>query len=98
MITTPITTLLGIRHPILLAPMGDTAGGRLAAAVSAAGGLGLIGGGYADPDWLTTELAAAGDACVGVGVDARGDREEGEGGERCGGRGHDGWSRVRSAL
>ena len=47
--------------------MGDTAGGRLAAAVSAAGGLGLIGGGYADPDWLTTELAAAGDACVGVG-------------------------------
>ena len=67
MITTPITTLLGIRHPILLAPMGDTAGGRLAAAVSAAGGLGLIGGGYADPDWLTTELAAAGDACVGVG-------------------------------
>lgn len=67
MITTPLTTLLGIRHPILLAPMGDTAGGRLAAAVSAAGGLGLIGGGYADPDWLAKELAAAGDARVGVG-------------------------------
>lgn len=47
--------------------MGDTAGGRLAAAVSAAGALGLIGGGYADLDWLATELAAAGDARVGVG-------------------------------
>lgn len=67
MITTPLTTLLGIRHPIVLAPMGDTAGGRLAAAVSTAGGLGLIGGGYADPDWLIRELAAAGDARVGVG-------------------------------
>jgi nitronate monooxygenase len=67
MLTTPLTTLLGIRHPILLAPMGDTAGGRLAAAVSAAGGFGLIGGGYADPDWLVTELAAAGNARVGVG-------------------------------
>lgn len=66
-ITTPLTTLLGIRHPILLAPMGDTAGGRLAAAVSAAGGLGLIGGGYADPDWLVREIAEAGDARVGVG-------------------------------
>ncbi|HQZ32806.1 MAG TPA: nitronate monooxygenase [Ilumatobacteraceae bacterium] len=66
-ISTPLTTLLGIRHPVLLAPMGDTAGGQLAAAVSAAGGLGLIGGGYADPQWLATELAAAGDARVGVG-------------------------------
>lgn len=67
MLTTPLTTLLGIRHPILLAPMGDTAGGRLAAAVSDAGGLGLIGGGYADPDWLVRELAEARDARVGVG-------------------------------
>lgn len=65
--TTPLTTLLGIRHPILLAPMGDTAGGRLAAAVSEAGAFGLIGGGYADPDWLERELAVAGDARVGVG-------------------------------
>lgn len=67
MITTPLTSLLGISHPILLAPMGDTAGGRLAAAVSDAGGLGLIGGGYADPDWLATELAVADGARVGVG-------------------------------
>ena len=66
-IVTPLTSLLGISHPILLAPMGDTAGGRLAAAVSAAGGLGLIGGGYGDPEWLATELDIAGDARVGIG-------------------------------
>jgi nitronate monooxygenase len=66
-ISTPLTALLGIRHPILLAPMGDSAGGRLAAAVSGAGGFGLIGGGYANPAWLAMELAEAGDARVGVG-------------------------------
>ena len=66
-ITTPLTELLQIRHPILLAPMGGTAGGRLAAAVSDAGALGLIGGGYADPRWLTAELEAADGARVGVG-------------------------------
>lgn len=64
---TRLTGLLGVRHPVLNAPMGDTAGGRLAAAVSSAGGLGLIGGGYGDPAWLERELAIAGDARVGVG-------------------------------
>ncbi len=67
MITTPLTSLAGIRHPVLLAPMGGVAGGRLAAAVAGAGGLGLIGAGYGDPVWLARELAAAGDARVGVG-------------------------------
>ncbi|KAF4629898.1 hypothetical protein G7Y89_g8246 [Cudoniella acicularis] len=43
-ITTPLTTLLGIKHPILLAGMARTSGGPLAAAVSNAGGLGCIGG------------------------------------------------------
>lgn len=66
-IRTPLTDLLGIDHPVLLAPMDDTAGGRLAAAVSNAGGFGLLGGGYADPDWLRRELGEAGDARVGVG-------------------------------
>src|SRR5215471_19589521 len=47
-----LTERLGIRHPILLAPMGFVSGGALAAAVSAAGGLGLIGCGYAEADWL----------------------------------------------
>src|SRR5918996_533537 len=39
--------------------MGSVAGGRLAAAVSNAGALGLVGGAYGDPDWLRTELSRA---------------------------------------
>jgi nitronate monooxygenase len=58
-ISTNLTQRLGIEHPVLLAPMGFVAGGALAAAVSAAGGFGMIGGGYADPDWLEREFAAA---------------------------------------
>ena len=42
---TRLTEKLGILHPILLAPMNVITGGKLAAAVSNAGGLGLIGGG-----------------------------------------------------
>src|SRR5579872_7225981 len=64
---TRLTEKLGIAHPILLAPMGGVAGGRLAAAVSSAGGLGLIGGGYGDGDWLDREFAAAGNVRVGCG-------------------------------
>ncbi|RZU02463.1 NAD(P)H-dependent flavin oxidoreductase [Rivibacter subsaxonicus] len=64
---TRLTEMLGIEHPILSAPMGVAAGGKLAAAVSAAGGLGLIGGGYGDAAWLEREFAAAGTARVGCG-------------------------------
>jgi nitronate monooxygenase len=64
---TKLTELLGIRHPVLLAPMGGTAGGVLAAAVSDAGGLGLIGGGRNDAEWLEREFAAAGNQRVGCG-------------------------------
>jgi nitronate monooxygenase len=53
---TPLTDLLAIEHPILLAPMDLVADARLAAAVSAAGGLGILGGGYGDETWLTREL------------------------------------------
>ena len=49
---TRLTEKLGIEHPILLAPMNVLAGGKLAAEVSIAGGLGIIGGGYGDPEWL----------------------------------------------
>jgi len=66
-ITTRLTERLDVRHPILLAPMDIIADGRLAAAVSQAGGFGIIGGGYGDEAWLTRELDAAGDARVGVG-------------------------------
>jgi nitronate monooxygenase len=64
---TRLTKHLSIAHPILLAPMGTAAGGRLAAAVTQAGGLGLIGGGYGDADWLEREFAQAGDTRVGCG-------------------------------
>lgn len=64
---TQVTELLGVRHPILLAPMGDTAGAELAVAVSEAGAMGLLGGGYARLDWMERELAKLGDARVGVG-------------------------------
>lgn len=43
-ITTPITQLFGIKHPILLAGMNVAAGPKLAAEVTNAGGLGIIGG------------------------------------------------------
>src|SRR3712207_4729896 len=64
---TGLTERLGIEHPILLAPMGWISGGRLAAAVSAAGGLGLIGLGYGDPDWFENEFALAAPVRVGCG-------------------------------
>lgn len=57
MIVTALTEMFGLTHPIVLGPMGSVAGGRLAAAVSNAGGLGLVGGGYGDPAWLHTELS-----------------------------------------
>ena len=42
---TRLTERLGLTHPIVSAPMAHVAGGALAAAVSRAGGLGMIGGG-----------------------------------------------------
>ena len=47
-ISTDLTALLGIRHPVLLAPMDTIAGSRLTRAVSEAGGFGILGGGYGD--------------------------------------------------
>jgi nitronate monooxygenase len=56
-ITTPLTSLLGIAHPILSAPMATIAGARLVAAVGEAGGFGILGGGYGDKAWLEQETA-----------------------------------------
>jgi len=53
---TAFTELLGLEHPIALAPMGGSAGGELAAAVCNAGGLGLLGGGNGNAKWLAREL------------------------------------------
>ncbi|EXJ68020.1 oxidoreductase [Cladophialophora psammophila CBS 110553] len=43
-IKTPLTDLLGVKHPIILAGMARASSGSLAAAVSNAGGFGVIGG------------------------------------------------------
>ncbi|KAF1984529.1 2-nitropropane dioxygenase [Aulographum hederae CBS 113979] len=51
---TPLCKLLGIKYPILLAGMARTSGGALAAAVSNAGGLGVIGGLGYTPKQLQT--------------------------------------------
>lgn len=62
-----ITGVLGIRKPVVLAPMGSVSGGALAAAVSRAGGLGLIGAGYGDADWIRREFQRAAGERVGIG-------------------------------
>ena len=64
---TRLTQQLGLAHPIVSAPMAFAAGGALAAAVSRAGGLGLIGGGYGDRAWLDEQFALAAGERVGVG-------------------------------
>jgi nitronate monooxygenase len=66
-ISTRLTRRLGIIHPVLSAPMAFAGGGALAAAVSRAGGLGLIGGGYGDDTWLAGQFALAESEPVGVG-------------------------------
>ena len=64
---TRLTDFFDIEHPILSAPMALISGGRLSAAVTSAGGLGLIGGGYGDSDWLQREFGLAEGTRVGCG-------------------------------
>src|SRR5262252_519371 len=66
-LATELTKRLHIRHPVLLAPMGAVSGGRLAAAVTRAGGLGLLGPGYFGADWIEQQFGAAGNTPVGIG-------------------------------
>jgi nitronate monooxygenase len=56
LLDTPLTRILQIRYPIMLAAMDIVADARLTLAVSAAGGFGILGAGYGDADWLKTEL------------------------------------------
>jgi len=72
MIRTRFTELFGLTHPIMSAPMALHSGGRLAGAVSAAGGLGAFGGIHParGPDWMKAEIATireAGGGPYGVG-------------------------------
>ncbi|KLU64674.1 nitronate monooxygenase [Desulfosporosinus acididurans] len=56
MIKTRICELIGIEYPIFQGGMAWVATGELAAAVSEAGGLGIIGSGQAPADWLRVEI------------------------------------------
>jgi nitronate monooxygenase len=67
-ISTQLTTRLDIQHPILSAPMDVIAGARLTAAVSAAGGFGILGGGYGDKAWLEQETAKLADVADPFGI------------------------------
>jgi len=66
-IRTRLTDFFGLQHPIVLAPMTPAAGADLASAVSEAGGLGLLGGGYAERAWFMAEAARVTRPDVGCG-------------------------------
>ena len=53
---TPICDILGIEYPVVLAGMGNVARHRLVAAVSDAGGLGIMGAATMGPDELREEI------------------------------------------
>ena len=57
-----LTERFGLTVPVVQAPMAGLASGRLAAAVSAAGGLGTVGvGSTATADWVREQCAVAGE-------------------------------------
>lgn len=58
-LSTPLTKLLGIEHPIIQGGMAWTATAELAAAVSNAGGLGIIGAGHMPTDLLREQVRNA---------------------------------------
>lgn len=68
MIQTRLTERFNVDHPIIQAPMAFAAGGALASSVSNSGGLGLIGGGYGDKNWILEQFQIASPAPVGCGL------------------------------
>lgn len=62
-----LTEILNIKYPIISAPMAVVAGARLACAVTEAGGLGMIGGGYCDQTWVKQQLDKATCGQFGIG-------------------------------
>ncbi len=60
MLRTHLTTELGLRYPLIGAPMANLAGGELARAITQAGGLGMIGvGSHDSAEFVAREAAAA---------------------------------------
>lgn len=68
MLSTPWSAGFGLRVPIVNAPMGGVAGGRLAAAVTAAGGLGMVGMGSVATRRLLAEQLQYVDGRFGIGL------------------------------
>jgi nitronate monooxygenase len=71
MMRTWLTERFGLTVPVIAAPMARAGGAELAGAVSAAGGLGMIGaGGGATPEWMRTQAkeATAGGHPYGIGL------------------------------
>lgn len=62
--STRFSRQFGLTLPVLLAPMAIAGGGALAAACASAGILGLVGGGYGDPDWVLAQYQIAEDQCA----------------------------------
>ena len=56
MLKTAICELFGIKHPIIQGGMAHVGTAELASAVSNAGGLGIIGAGYYEPDWVRQQI------------------------------------------
>lgn len=60
MLSTWLTDALGLQIPVVGAPMGGRAGGKLAGEVSRAGGIGMLGAArYATPGWIAAESTIA---------------------------------------
>lgn len=60
MLSTELTRAFGLEHPVVSAPMANWAGGELAGAVSAGGGLGMIGAGGSTPEaWISEQADLA---------------------------------------
>ena len=60
MLSTALTQTFGLKHPIVSAPMANWSGGVLAGAVSAGGGLGMIGVGSTTPEsWIAQQANLA---------------------------------------
>ncbi|KDO94727.1 NAD(P)H-dependent flavin oxidoreductase [Mycobacterium avium] len=68
MLSTAWSAGFGLRVPIVNAPMGGVAGGRLAAAVTAAGGLGMVGMGSVATRRLLAEQLQYVDGRFGIGL------------------------------
>ena len=59
MIRTQITEMLGIKYPVFQGGMAWIADGKLAAAVSEGGGLGIIAAGNAPADYVREQVRIA---------------------------------------